>query len=144
METPASPAAPDPTPPPVTAPPPAGEPPPASTSRPAGPAGPAGGAGLGLAAGDWPAQATDAIVDLVGTVRDKTTGPITTVARGVVFGFFAGVVGITIAILALIAVIRLLDEALPSGVWLPYLILGVLFVLVGALVFRKRKAPAQL
>jgi vacuolar-type H+-ATPase subunit I/STV1 len=98
-------------------------------------------AGFGLAGGDWPAQATNAIVDLVGTVRDKTTGPITTIARGVVFGLFAGVVGLIVAILALIAVIRLLDEALPSGVWLPYLILGTLFVIGGALVFRKRNVP---
>jgi len=42
----------------------------------------------------------------------------------------------------LIAVIRLLDEALPSGVWLPYLVLGVLFVVAGALVFRKRNVPS--
>jgi predicted tellurium resistance membrane protein TerC len=95
-----------------------------------------------LTGGDWPTQATDTIVDLVGTVRDKTIGPVTTVARGVIFGLFAAIVGTIVAILALIALIRLLDEALPSGVWLPYLILGLVFVLAGALVFRKRKAPA--
>jgi hypothetical protein len=97
--------------------------------------------GFGLAGGDWPAQATNAIVDLVGTVRDKTTGPITTAARGIVFGLFAAVVALIVAVMALIAVIRLLDEALPSGVWLPYLILGVLFVIGGVLVFRKRNVP---
>lgn len=102
---------------------------------------PAPAASRGLTGGDWPAQATNTIVDLVGTVRDKTTGPITTAARGLVFGFFAAVLAGIIGVLAIIAVIRLLDEALPSGVWLPYLILGVLFVVAGTLVFRKRKAP---
>jgi len=92
--------------------------------------------------GDWPARAADAIVDVVGTVRDKTTGRITTVARGVVFGFFALVIGTAVAIMAIIAAIRLLDEALPSGVWLAYLVLGVVSVLAGALVFRKRNQPA--
>ena len=95
--------------------------------------------GLG---GDWPKQATDAIVNLVDSVRDRTTGPATTAVRGVVFGVFAGVLGIVVGVMAIIAAVRLLDEILPSGVWLPYLILGLVFVLVGALVFRKRNQPA--
>ena len=92
--------------------------------------------------GDWPAQAADAIVNAVETVRDRTTTPIMKIARGLVFGVFAGTIIIVIAVLAIIGAIRLLDEALPSGVWLPYLILGVLFTVVGALLFRRRNAPA--
>ena len=42
----------------------------------------------------------------------------------------------------IIAAIRLLNEALPSGVWLAYLVLGVVMVVAGALVFRKRNQPA--
>jgi hypothetical protein len=94
---------------------------------------------IGLAAGEWPAQAADTIVELVGTVRDKTTGPITKVARGAVFGLFLAVVATIVIVMALIGVVRLMDEALPSGVWLPYLILGVLFVAGGALVYRRRR-----
>lgn len=96
----------------------------------------------GLTGGDWPVQATDAIVNLVGTVRDRTTGPVTTAARGAVFGLFIGVIAIIIVVLLLIALVRLLDEALPSGVWLAYLVLGLAFVGAGALVFRRRRAPA--
>ncbi len=92
--------------------------------------------------GDWPAKAADAIVNVVGSVRDRTTGPIMTIARGVVFGFFAAVLGVAVAVLVIIAAIRLLDEALPSGVWLAYLVLGVVFLIAGALVFRKRNQPA--
>jgi hypothetical protein len=95
----------------------------------------------GLSGGDWPAQATDAIVNLVGTVRDRTTGPVTTAARAAVFGLFVGVIVITIIVLLLIALVRLLDEVLPSGVWLAYLVLGLVFVGAGALVFRRRRAP---
>jgi hypothetical protein len=107
--------------------------------------GPAAGNGdarppIGLAAGEWPAQAADTIVDLVGTVRDKTTGPVTKVARGAVFGLFLATVVTIVAVMALIALVRLLDEALPSGVWLPYLVLGVVFVAVGAIVYRRRRA----
>lgn len=120
-------------------------PPPSAAPRPATgptttgiPVEPAHQGGLG---GDWPTQATEAIVNVVGSVRDRTTGPIITIARGVVFGVFAGVLAIVVAVMLIIAAVRLLDEALPSGVWLPYLILGLVFVLGGALVFRKRNQP---
>lgn len=96
-----------------------------------------------LTGGDWPAQAADAIVNAVETVRDRTTTPIMKIARGLVFGVFAGTIIITIVVLAIIGVVRLLDEALPSGVWLPYLILGVIFTVAGALVFRRRNAPSH-
>jgi hypothetical protein len=100
------------------------------------------GAASSLIGGDWPAQAADAIVNAVETVRDRTTTPIMKIARGLVFGVFAGTIIVVIVILAIIGAIRLLDEVLPSGVWLPYLILGVLFTVVGALLFRRRNAPA--
>jgi hypothetical protein len=92
---------------------------------------------------DWPAQATDAIVDLVDQVRDKTTGPAITVARGLVFGLIAGVLGTVAAVLLLIFVIRLTTEVLEliwdgADVWLTYLIYGVLFTAIGAVVFGKR------
>ena len=92
--------------------------------------------------GDWPARAADAIVNVVGLVRDNTTGRITTIARGLVFGLFAAVIGTAVVVMLIIASIRLLDEALPSGVWLAYLVLGVVVVIAGALVFRKRNQPA--
>jgi predicted tellurium resistance membrane protein TerC len=91
--------------------------------------------------GDWPAKAADAIVNVVGVVRDNTTGRNTTIARGLVFGFFAAVLALAVAVLVIIAAIRLLDEVLPSGVWVAYLVLGLVVVLAGALVFRKRNQP---
>lgn len=98
-------------------------------------------AAASLTGGDWPAQAADAIVNAVETVRDRTTTPIMKIARGLVFGIFAGTIIVTVVVLAIIGFVRLLDEVLPSGVWLPYLILGVVFTAVGALLFRRRNAP---
>lgn len=148
MDTPGTPAEPD----PDGNQPGAGAPPapPTGTPSPSGSAGegtPGGGAASGgpparSGGADWPAQATDAIVDVVGKVRDRTTGPAITAARAVVFGLFIAVIGAIVAVMGIIAAIRLLDEALPGGVWLPYLILGAIFVGVGALVFNRRRAPA--
>jgi vacuolar-type H+-ATPase subunit I/STV1 len=95
------------------------------------------------AAGDWPAQAADLIVNTVGTVRDRTTGTILSIARITVFGLLAVVLGLVVVVLSLIGLIRLLDVILPSSVWLPYLIVGSISLGGGILVFRRRIPPTS-
>jgi hypothetical protein len=92
---------------------------------------------------EWPEQAADAIVDFVDQVKAKTTGPAITAARGLVFGVIVGVLGLVVAVLMLIFLIRLTTDVLEliwdgAGVWLTYLIYGVLFTVVGAVLFGKR------
>jgi hypothetical protein len=137
--------------------PPSGDP---SEPRPAGPAtgpdvGPTGEASARAAGrskstthdsptevltGNWPAQAADTIVGVVDKVRDKTTGPIQTAARGLVYGIVAAVLGTMVAVLLIIGAIRLLDAVQPWGnVWLPYLELGLIFLVAGSLIFRRRR-----
>ena len=90
--------------------------------------------------GNWPAQAADTIVGAVDRVREKTTGPIQTAARGLVYGIVALVLGTMVAVLLIVGSIRLLDAIQPWGnVWLPYLQLGLIFLVVGSLVFRRRR-----
>jgi hypothetical protein len=98
---------------------------------------------------DWPAQAADTIERVVGSVRDKTTGPALTVARGVVYGLFAGLVGATAAVLAVIALVRLIDNYLPDSVfgeehmWATYLVLGVAFLVPGVVLWTRRHTPGE-
>src|SRR6476620_9027228 len=98
---------------------------------------------------DWPAQATDSIVKVVGTVEEKVTGPITTVARGIVFGTFAAILGTTALILLVIMSVRILDVYLPESVfgenhiWVAYLIVGTLLCVSALVLWSKRKAPAE-
>ena len=92
----------------------------------------------------WPAQATDAVVKAVDTVRDKTTGPLQTASRGVVYGVLAAVLGIMVAILAIITMIRGIDALVslvvdPPNIWITYLIIGVIFLVAGWFVFRRRR-----
>lgn len=93
---------------------------------------------------DWPAQAADTIERVVGSVRDKTTGPALTVARGVVYGTFAALVGTACLVVLVIMAIRLLDSYLPDAVfgedhmWAAYLILGVVFVVTGGVLWGRR------
>lgn len=91
-----------------------------------------------LSGGDWPAQAADVIVTTVDRVRDRTTTPIMKLARAAVFGVFIGTFVVVLCALLLIGLVRLLDLVIPGGVWLPYLILGVVVTGLGWLLFRKR------
>jgi hypothetical protein len=93
---------------------------------------------------DWPAEAADTIERVVGSVRDKTTGPALTFSRAVVYGTFATLVGTACLVVFVIAGVRLLDSYLPDAVfgeehtWAAHLILGVIFVIVGAVLWGRR------
>jgi hypothetical protein len=94
---------------------------------------------------DWPAQAADAIVEQVGKVRDRTTGPAIRIAGYVVFGAFATLLGTVALILFIIGAVRALDVYLPDAVfgeshmWAAHTILGAVLVLAGLVTSRKMK-----
>lgn len=96
---------------------------------------------------DWPAQATEAIVNVVGTAHDKITGPIRTVAKAIVWGLFAMVLGAVAFVLFTIGVLRLLDVYLPSAVvgddhmWAAYVLVGLVFTLGGLTLLRIARRP---
>ena len=99
---------------------------------------------------DWPAQIADTIVNVVGSVRDKTTGPALTIARGIVYGTFAAIVGCAALVVLVIAGVRLLDNYLPSAVfgeehtWAAHMIIGLLLTIAGAVLWmRRRPGKAQ-
>lgn len=98
---------------------------------------------------DWPAQAADTIVRVVGQVRNKTTGPAVTVARGVVYGVLAGIVAIVVVVLLAIGSVRVLDVYLPESVtsddntWLAHAIVGAVFSGAGLVLWRFRRNPAD-
>ncbi len=98
---------------------------------------PAAGSGAGDE-GDWAVQAADTIERLVGKVRDKTSVPLVTVARALVFGLLAAVMGIVVAILVAVMLVRVIDVFTGEGnVWIAHLAVGGLFAAVGAFLLRK-------
>jgi hypothetical protein len=98
---------------------------------------------------DWAAQAADSIERVVGAVRDRTTGPALTVARGVVYGTFAVLVGSVCLVLFIVAAVRLIDSYLPDAVfgeehmWAAYLILGLVFLIAGLVLWARRHTPGE-
>jgi nucleoside permease NupC len=93
---------------------------------------------------DWPQQATETIVNLVDNVKGKTTEPATKVVRGIVYGIVIVLLGVPAVIMAMVGVVHLLNQVstdvLDLGVWLVYLVLGVIFSTVGWIMWRKRVA----
>jgi hypothetical protein len=95
----------------------------------------------------WPTELADTVERVVGQVRERATKPAVHVARGVVFGLLAGILG-TVALLiigATRALQVLLALGLPHGraVYLSYLIVGGILCLAGALFLRKRHPTEQ-
>jgi hypothetical protein len=98
---------------------------------------------------DWPAQIADTIVNVVGTVRDKTTGPALTVARAVVYGSFAAIIGCVALVVFVIAGVRLLDSYLPDAVfgethtWAAHMIMGLVLTFAGLVLWMRRRPAAE-
>ncbi len=85
---------------------------------------------------DWAAEATKTVVRTVDKVRDQTTVKALFVAKVLVYGpLILGLVGI-LAVLLLIAGIRLLSLALP--IWGVYLVLGLVFTIAGLVLWKIR------
>jgi hypothetical protein len=90
---------------------------------------------------DWTDQIVDRLVEIIERVRAATTGPLLKIVRAVVYGIIVVGLGIMVVTLLIITLIRLLDQ-LPGGVWLPYLILGALFTLIGLILWTRRSASS--
>jgi hypothetical protein len=102
---------------------------------------------------DWPKQATDSIVRVVDTVRDKTAGPAVTAARGIVYGSILAVLSIPLFVLVLAGSMRALERILIKvgetwnvswllePMWLVYLIFGLAFLLAGQRLWRRARKP---
>jgi hypothetical protein len=101
-------------------------------------------AGNPLTDPSWPAELADTVERVVGQVREKTTTPAVHVARAIVYGLLAGILGIVAVTLLVIGAVRglqiLLDFALPWGraVYLSYLIVGGILCVAGLLCLRRR------
>ena len=89
---------------------------------------------------DWAADTADRIDHAVAVIRSKTSDRLVGVARMVVYGLLAAVMGIMALILLLVAAIRFLDAYIPRGVWIPYVSLGAIFVVAGLFLWSKRTA----
>lgn len=99
----------------------------------------------GLIPPEWPAQAADIVVDTIAKVRDRTTRPAQVLARGLVYGLIAAVLGGAALVLLLILMIRMWSNWVPGDVWILYALIAVAFIATGAVFLGRanRATPAD-
>jgi hypothetical protein len=85
-------------------------------------------------------RALDTVDAVVATVNDKAIRPAVVAARGVVFGVVIAVIGITTVVLFCIGFIRVTTIA-GHRIWASYIVLGLLFSIVGAVLYARRGVP---
>ena len=88
---------------------------------------------------DWTDQVTDLVVDLVDSAREKTTGPILTASRGVVYGVVILIVATLLGIVAVILGGRIIS-LVPLPEFVSYAIVGALLLGIGFVLWTKRDA----
>ena len=91
---------------------------------------------------DWTTDLLDRLDHYIDVVRSNTTDRLVRIARLLIFGLIAVIVGSMAGVVALIALVRVLDVVLPREVWLPYVVLGAIFLAAGLFLWSKRTAPA--
>ena len=94
---------------------------------------------------NWAADLADTVERVVGSVRDKTTKPLVTVTRGVVYGLLAAILGVAALVLLIVMLTRGTQELLDqfkvrrsAAVYISYLAVGGIFSLLGLFVLSKR------
>ena len=98
---------------------------------------------------EFPKKTVDFIDRIVGAIRDRTTKPVVTVTRGIVFGSMVAVVAVSLVVLLLIAVMRGSQEVFElvlserRAVWASYFVVGGSFILIGALLMRSRHSSTD-
>ena len=93
--------------------------------------------------GDWVTQIVSLVDRTVGTVRDKTTRPVATIARTLVWGLMAALLGLVALVLLLIAADRVIVIVTGHRAYLAHLALGIILVAAGLVLMRKRHAPEE-
>jgi hypothetical protein len=91
---------------------------------------------------EWPKRATEFVVGAVATVREKTSGPAISIARGVVYGTLAFFLAVIALVLLVVGVTRLFIVYIPLEVWAVYAISGAFWTLIGLIMWMLRPRHA--
>jgi hypothetical protein len=125
---------------------------PVSATPPAVPVAPAAPGRPVVLPDGWTVTVTDKIVSTVDSVRSKTTKPITTVARGLVYGLILAVAGIFALVVLLVGFFRgvyvlvglfpwWVDTRNGRSVWIVDLAVGLALIMGGSWIMRKGRIP---
>lgn len=116
---------------------------PTTPSRPAAGPGAAASNAFANLSSRWPDQLADGVESAVGVVRDKAVRPATVLAKALVYGPLAAIVGLTALVLVAVAVVRGLNAIPGFRDWISLLALGGLFTVVGLFLLRRGRSALK-
>ncbi|MGD0808448.1 MAG: hypothetical protein ABSA91_01865 [Acidimicrobiales bacterium] len=107
-----------------------------------GPSGPPSAPGPQVKA--WADELSDYVVEGVGWLKARTTVPVMTVLRVVVYGLVVAVALLVALVLGVIGLVRMWDAYVPLSpegrrVWLGYVVVGGLLFVAGAVLLARRR-----
>ena len=89
---------------------------------------------------DFVDKALHSLDDLLDRVHDKVLRPIFLAGRAIAFGLIIVLAALVLVIALTIGLVRLLNVYLFAGhEWLTYAVIGVLFIAVGLVIWRRRR-----
>jgi hypothetical protein len=92
---------------------------------------------------DWVSQVVSLVDRTVGAVRDKTTRPVSGIARALVWGLLAAMLATVALVLLVVGLDRVLVIATRQRAYAAHGGLGIILVLLGLWIMRKRHAPEE-
>lgn len=93
-------------------------------------------------------RATDFIVDTIDKARSRAVDPIIFIARCLVYGLLSAIIGIAATVVFFILLIRFTHiylgniAFLPDGIWFTYFVIGLIFTIVGFVIWSLRHASS--
>ena len=92
----------------------------------------------------WADELSDYVVEGVGWLKARTTVPVMTVLRVLVYGLVVAVALVVAIVLGIIGLVRMWDAYVPLSpegrrVWLGYVVLGALLSAVGVVLLARRR-----
>ena len=91
------------------------------------------------ASGDWATQVVDELEGFVKSVSSKTTQPLRTISRAIVYGLMMAGIATAVLLLFTIGAVRGLTNLLGGRAWAADAILGGIFAIAGMFLWRKRR-----
>ena len=88
---------------------------------------------------NWAASITSKFIKTVSQFRSFTTDPIISSSKWIIYGLAVLICVFTALILFVIAIFKIVDQSIPGGSWLAFILLGLFSCSLGLLIRKRQK-----
>ena len=92
---------------------------------------------------NWTASITNKFIKTVSQFLSFTTDPIITSSKWIIYGLAVLLCVSTALILFGIAIFKIIDQSIPGGSWLAFILLGLFSCSIGVLILKKGKMKSN-